>query len=161
MELEINNRTLLIGLAVVVVLFLLFLLLNPGLKTTELCFNSPRGDVDAKCIMVEIADNDRSRAIGLSSKNSLLEDEGMLFVFEKEGRYGFWMWRMKFPIDIIWIDHDQRVIDISRNLPTCSKRPCPSYQPVNDTLYVVEVTAGFADRYDITNKTLVFFELPE
>ncbi|MBN2013878.1 MAG: DUF192 domain-containing protein [Candidatus Altiarchaeota archaeon] len=161
MELEINNRTLLIGLVVVVAIFLLILLLNPGLRTTELCFNSPRGEPDARCVLVEIADNDRSRSIGLSSKNSLTDEEGMLFVFEREGRYGFWMWRMKFPIDIVWVDKEKRVVDISENLQPCPKRPCPSYTPLNDTLYVVEVTAGFAERYNITNESMVFFKLPE
>ncbi len=55
-------------------------------------------------ISAEVADNQAEQARGLSNRDSLAPDAGMLFVFEQPGRPGFWMKDMLFNLDIIWID---------------------------------------------------------
>ncbi|MCH8049079.1 DUF192 domain-containing protein, partial [Patescibacteria group bacterium] len=71
------------------------------------------GDV---ILQVEIADTQEKREKGLSNRESLQENRGMLFLFEKPGRYGFWMKEMNFAIDIIWIDKDKSVTEITKNV---------------------------------------------
>lgn len=64
---------------------------------------------------VEIADTPAARSRGLSGRDQIAENEGMLFVFENEDvQPAFWMKDMKFAIDIIWIDEGQ-VIQITPN----------------------------------------------
>jgi uncharacterized membrane protein (UPF0127 family) len=55
---------------------------------------------------VEIADTPTLRAKGLSGRDYLPTDSGMLFVFPYSAVEKFWMKGMKFPIDIIWIKED-------------------------------------------------------
>lgn len=95
-----------------------------------------------KVFIVEVADTDRLRERGLSGHSPLLENQGMLFVFEKEGKYVFWMKDMLFPIDIIWIDKNFTVNHIETDL---SRETYPKFfYPKDNILYVLEVLAGQA-----------------
>ena len=53
---------------------------------------------------------------GLAVKNQLKENEAMLLVFEESAKHSFWMKDMKFPIDILWLDSDGKVVNIEHNL---------------------------------------------
>jgi len=87
------------------------------------------------------------RAQGLSGKDALSENEGMLFVFDRADYHAFWMKDMRFPLDIIWIDDNRVVVDMATHaLP--SSFPA-SFVPVEPARYVLEVSAGFADRHKI------------
>lgn len=66
--------------------------------------------VDGQTFAVSVADTPSERSLGLSGKSALENDEGMLFVFRENGRYGFWMKDMKFSIDIVWIDENRRIV---------------------------------------------------
>ena len=91
-----------------------------------------------------------SQSKGLAIKDSLNETEGMLFIFESPQKYSFWMKDMKFPIDIIWINSDGKIVHIEKNLPPCVfLLPCPSYAPNDDSLYVLEVVSNFTNKFDI------------
>ncbi len=87
---------------------------------------------------------------GLAIRDSLNENEGMLFIFETPQKYSFWMKDMKFPIDIIWINQDGKIVHIEKNLPPCVfLLPCPSYAPKDDSLYVLEVVSNFTNKFNI------------
>ena len=87
---------------------------------------------------------------GLAIRDSLNENEGMLFIFETPQKYSFWMKDMKFPIDIIWINQEGKIVHIEKNLPPCVfLLPCPSYAPKDDSLYVLEVVSNFTNKFDI------------
>jgi uncharacterized protein len=99
---------------------------------------------------------------GLSVKEHIKENEGMLFVYKQPTRQGFWMKDMKFPIDIIWLDSNGTVVHIEYNLQPCIMSfafICPSYIPDKDSLYVLETVAGFSKRHDIKVGTNVDFQL--
>ena len=55
-------------------------------------------------LIAERADTDQSRQTGLSGHECIPEKTGMLFVFEKEAIYPFWMKNTLIPLDMIWID---------------------------------------------------------
>ena len=97
---------------------------------------------------------------GLSVKDQLRENESMLFIFEEPLRHTFWMKDMKFPIDIIWLDSNGKIVHIEENLMPCPLvLICPSYAPNADSQYVLETIAGFAQRHNISLGTTIKFEL--
>ena len=99
-------------------------------------------------VSVELADTPALRAQGLSGRASLNEGEGMLFIFEEEGSWGFWMKDMLFPIDIVWAASDGRVISIAHDVSP-STYPQGFYPREPRALYVLELPAGFAKRHNI------------
>lgn len=58
---------------------------------------------------VEIASTTTEKALGLSGRDGLGENDGMLFLFDRPGVQNFWMKDMKFPLDMIWISGGQVV----------------------------------------------------
>jgi uncharacterized membrane protein (UPF0127 family) len=116
--------------------------------------------VNGIVLAADIAATNEQRARGLSVKDSLAENEAMLFVFDSKAEHVFWMKDMKFPIDIIWIDNNKTVVHIEHDLEPCSSQVlCPTYKPNDDSLYVLETVGGFAVAHDIVEGTHVDFEL--
>ncbi len=121
-------------------------------KYSEVCFLLK----DKKCINAEIADTPEKRERGLMYREGLKKDEGMLFVFPEENYYSFWMKNMKFPIDIIWIDGDYRIVHMERDAQPCLDL-CRSYSPKEKAKYVLEVEVNFTARNSIgVNSTVNF-----
>ena len=116
--------------------------------------------VNSTRINVEIADNFEERAKGLMFRDRLPENVGMLFIFENEGNYPFWMMNMRFNIDMIWIGSDGNVVYIVKDVPPCSAS-CKVIDPNSDARYVLEVDAGFADRYGIIEGSTLRIVLPK
>jgi len=104
-------------------------------------------------ILVEVADTSDKREKGLSGRNFLPENEGLLFIFdEMDVRVPFWMKEMKFPIDIIWIN-DGVVSEIQENLPppnpNTTQKKLKLYLPQGFFDQVLEVNAGFVAKNKI------------
>ena len=100
------------------------------------------------CVEAEIADSEAGRRQGLMFRRELPEDEGMLFVFERQERHAFWMKDMNFALDIIWIDGDKKIVEIKEDCPPC-QIVCPDLVPLKDATYVLEVNAGFSRKNKI------------
>lgn len=107
-------------------------------------------------VKVEIAKTPEERKKGLSEREKLPEDEGMLFVFDTEGGYSkkdinptFWMKDMKIPIDIIWIK-EGKIVQIDKNIkPPAENTPDNKLKRYTSPItvdYVLEVNAGFSDK---------------
>jgi len=97
---------------------------------------------------VELAETPQQVARGLSGRDSLAQGAGMLFVHDKEQRYTFWMKDMRFPLDLLWIDADCAVADISAQVPPPEPgqldRSLPLFSPKTPVLHVLEINAGAA-----------------
>jgi uncharacterized membrane protein (UPF0127 family) len=104
---------------------------------------------DGTRIRAEVADTDEARVRGLMFRAALGEHDGMLFVFDRPGRYPFWMKSVRVPLDIIWIDESCRIVWIVDSAPPCTREPCPMYDPPADASFVVEVAGGFVRRHGI------------
>jgi uncharacterized protein len=113
-----------------------------------------------KVLQSEVMSNDADRQMGLMFRASLPADRGMLFVFEQAGLYAFWMKNCKFPIDMVWLDEERKVVTVVENVPFCKKDPCPSFGGMQKALYVVEMNAGQARREKVTLGTTIDFKLP-
>ncbi|MDD5096510.1 MAG: DUF192 domain-containing protein [Candidatus ainarchaeum sp.] len=99
-------------------------------------------------VHVEIADDFQELEEGLMFRESLPEDEGMLFVFPRPGNYAFWMKDTLVPLDAIYMDENSTVVGIVQMEP-CIADPCPAYAPDSEALYVLEVNKGFSERHGI------------
>jgi uncharacterized membrane protein (UPF0127 family) len=119
--------------------------------------NAPQGKLPTReltigetVITVEVADNDNSRSMGLSWRESLGEKEGMLFVYENPEIPNFWMYGMQFPLDFIWIN-DGKVVDVSKNIqhPSTIEEIPVTVSPGTEITQVLEVNAGFVEKYNI------------
>lgn len=101
-----------------------------------------------KTISIEIAGTKDEQRQGLSNRDNLCDDCGLLFLFYTKGEYSFWMKDMKFPIDIIWLN-DDKIVYIEKNASVPSNSYIPTYQPKVVADKVLEVNAGFCDKYSI------------
>lgn len=112
------------------------------------CGEYEKGEVKISEVLlsVNIADSNCKRTLGLSGKPSLNE-EGMMFVFEKMGNYTFWMKNMLFPIDIIWIDDNFNIVGIEKNLSPDSYPK--SFGEKYQALYVLEVPTSYSEKNNI------------
>ena len=107
-------------------------------------------------VILAIASSDEQRIKGLSGSEKLDESEGMLFLFDKPSKQGFWMKEMNYPIDIIWLDSNNTVIHIKKNLEPCKIFfVCPIYNPPSDALNVIELRDGFSNRHAIKNGLII------
>lgn len=111
-------------------------------------------------ITAELAVTDEERTRGLMFREIIHPDQGMLFIFDKEGIHGFWMKNMRFSIDILWLDKKKRIIHIERHVPPCKKEPCPSYYPTIPAKYVLELKAGHVDENQLKLYDRLEFFLP-
>jgi uncharacterized membrane protein (UPF0127 family) len=110
---------------------------------TVAVITTPQGDVKA-----EVANTKSSRELGLSGRVTMKDGEGLLFVFDNPGRYGFWMKDMKFPLDILWINSSGIVVEAVYNA-TPESYP-QTYINALPASYVLELKAGQAKEFDIS-----------
>jgi len=107
----------------------------------------PYVKVAGQDIQVDLAITKEEQMQGLSGRDMLEPTKGMLFIFEKPGKYSFWMQGMNFPIDIIWIDEAYKVVYIKKDAR--HETPFEQYGPDKDTKYVLEVVSGFSEKYGL------------
>src|SRR5574341_1762372 len=112
------------------------------------CSASPFVHFDNVKFAVELAKTDAEKAEGLMFRESMPENQGMLFIFDDEASRNFWMKNTKIPLDMIFLDKDMVVVEIKSNIPPCTEDPCPSY-PSKPAQYVLEINGGLAEKHNI------------
>ncbi len=109
-------------------------------------------------ILVEVVDTAETRRLGLSYREELDKNAGMLFDMQTRAMTSFWMKEMKFSLDIIWIDGDT-IMNISKNLPPAGSQPGISYSSEFLIDYVLEVDGGFCEENNINIGDKVIFDI--
>jgi len=118
--------------------------------------------INGKDIKVELALTQSQREKGLSGRNYLDKNSGMLFVFPQAGNHSFWMKDTLIPLDIIWlapslgsrarleseVEGMYRIVDMTTLQPQTFNN-IPQYTPKSPAEYVLEVNAGFAAENNI------------
>lgn len=95
-------------------------------------------------VKVEVVSTTDKLILGLSGREGLAPDSGMLFVFPETAKYPIWMKAMKFSIDIIWIGEDGRVVYLKEN---ATPESFPEvFAPDQPAKYVLEVEKGFVKK---------------
>lgn len=120
-------------------------------KEGTLTFYGEEG-TSLKTIAVQIADTDAERKQGLMHRRSLGYDRGMLFLFDKADDSGMWMKNTPLPLDIVFIAPDSQVINIARRTTPFSET---TIAPDAPNKFAVEVRAGFADRFGLTENSYI------
>jgi len=113
-----------------------------GLERGTVTIETSQGPVS---VDVEIADSDEERQVGLMNRESLPDDAGMLFVFEEDVDFGFWMKNTLVPLSIAFADADGEIVRIL-DMEPCEADPCTVYEPEATYRTALEVNRGaFAD----------------
>ncbi len=113
------------------------------------------GDVT---LQVQIADTKPLQTRGLMFQEKLPYDQGMLFIFEGDDTRSMWMLNMQFALDLIWIDSDGKVVYIEKDAQPCKsalETMACTFTNGNGkpAKYVLEVTSGFIDMFNITENS--------
>jgi len=130
-------RTILLSL----ILFLMFTLACAEEKSLKVCFKNV-------CVSAETASTPEEKQRGLMFRKDLGELSGMLFINQREGIYSFWMKNTLIPLDIIWISRNKKVVFIEKDAQPCLKI-CEAIKPTYPAQYILEVNAGFVEKYQI------------
>lgn len=119
--------------------------------------------INEAIIKVEVADTNAKRNKGLGGKDSLGENEGMLFIFDRADKYPFWMKGLKFPLDFVWIK-DLKVVDVLENVqppaPGQTDSSLPTFSANTEVDKILELNAGTVKRLNIkAGDTILLSEL--
>ncbi len=140
-----KGSKILLGALIIIAAAIIILFVNK--KSNGL---QPQVCIKTVCFNVEIAKTFSERERGLMFRKNLAENFGMLFIFESPGVYPFWMKNTFVPLDIIWISEGKEVVFIKENAQPCAKgTACESIDPRAQSGYVLEISAGEADKAKI------------
>ena len=115
----------------------------------------PNGQRIRAEVLTDPADMQR----GMMFRDSLAPDRGMLFVHAGPGYYTYWMHQVRIPLDIIWLDTEHRIVEISADTPPCRTEAseCPQYGGNQPAQFVLELAGGAANRHGLKLGDLVSF----
>ena len=120
---------------------------EPGFKKEgELTIFKKGSNQEVRTIDIEIAETANDRARGLMYRQSMGDTVGMLFIMEREEPQAFWMKNTYISLDIIYLNKDLKIVKIQDYTQPLSEETIPSNRAAK---YVLEVVAGFCDRFAI------------
>lgn len=105
--------------------------------SNQVCFGN-------NCFLVELAKTTAEQEKGLMNRTELDANRGMLFIFQNEGVYAFWMKNTLIPLDMIWLDANNKVVFMAQNVQPCKTILCPNINPLVNAKYVLEINGGVA-----------------
>jgi hypothetical protein len=146
---------LIVAVTILIYLFFYFAHISLAPATQQNLANSvcikPFGTTQGgeNCFQVELAKTEAEKNRGLMNVAKLDKNKGMLFIFDKEGIYPFWMKNTLIPLDIIWIDNNYKVVFISPNAQPCLNLICPSIIPPAKAMFVLEINAGIVEQINL------------
>lgn len=110
----------------------------------------------AGTLYVEVASTPHARAAGLANRPSI-EHDGLLLDWNERGEHPIWMAEMRFPLDLVWLNNNGKVLAVVAHVPPCPRQPCPLYLPpgTEHSSAVLELPTGAAERHGIKNNQYV------
>lgn len=114
-------------------------------KHGELELINPQGELFKK-LDIEIADTDYATQTGMMYRNSMEENQGMLFVFPNQQERYFYMKNTRISLDIIYLNSNAEVVSIQKNAEPYNESSLPSNAPAQ---YVLEIKGGLSDQWGI------------
>jgi hypothetical protein len=106
---------------------------------------------------IELATTPEARSCGLSHRDSLPTNRGMLFVYAEPDILTFWMKNTRMPLSIAFIDTAGRIVSIQKMNPLAITTIYASPVPA---LYALEVKQGWFEKNRIGVGDVVEFNLP-
>ena len=120
----------------------------------ELSFLTAGGDT-LVTIEIEVADDDVKRQIGMMFREKMKEHQGMFFIFPVQEIRSFWMRNTLIPLDMIFVNRQNEIVTIRKNTTPQSEI---SYFSIQPALYVIEVKAGFTDKFNINSGDRIIWQ---
>jgi uncharacterized membrane protein (UPF0127 family) len=116
---------------------------------------------DGSTVHVELATTDQQREYGLMERTKLPEGRGMLFVHDDIAHHAYWMYHCKIGLDIIWMDENHRIAEMSPNTPPCTgkAKTCPNYGGQQPSKYVLELPVGSITKHSLAVGQTIAFRL--
>jgi uncharacterized protein len=147
----------------IIIAFIVILLLFSGFVLYQINKNTSskaKVTIDNHTFSVDVATTSAQQQQGLSGRDSLPQDQGMLFIFNQAARYPFWMKDMKFPLDMLYINNN-KIVTIFQNVPVPQqgKTNLPVYTPSTSANQVLEINAGLAKKYNLQKGDTVKVDL--
>ena len=115
-------------------------------KEGELTLLKAENDSIIARLDIEIADDEYQTQTGLMYRHSMAENQGMLFIFDKEERRAFYMKNTEFALDIIYLNSDKKIVSIKKNAQPFDETSLPSNAA---SMYVLEVNGGLSDKWNL------------
>ncbi len=115
-------------------------------KEGELILKQQETDSVLVKLDIEFAESDYETQTGLMYRKSMLDNRGMLFIFEREEPKYFYMKNTEFSLDIIYLNSKKEVVSIAKNAKPFNTSSLPSEGPAQ---YVLEVNAGLSDQWGL------------
>ncbi|MFL1897402.1 DUF192 domain-containing protein [Aquimarina sp. 2-A2] len=108
-----------------------------------------------KQLSIEIADNPYERETGLMYRKTMEQNQGMLFISEESKPQNFYMKNTLIPLDIIYIDENQKIVSFQRNAKPNDETSLPSGLPAK---YILEVNAGLSKKWNLKEGDSISFK---
>jgi len=123
----------------VVTIFFIFFAGHKGERTIE---------INGESVYVSVAETESLRELGLGDRQSMADDEGMLFIFPVDGKYPFWMKDMHFAIDMLWLNDDGTIAYIQPDVVPATY-PEVFAPPTASGKYVLELVGGYCAEHNV------------
>lgn len=100
-------------------------------------------------LQVEVARSRAERKQGLMCRTALPKQGGMLLSYAQPRELRIWMKNMRMSLDILFLDHQGRVVKVVEQVPPCRQPQCPIYFSGKPASYALEIEAGSARKMGI------------
>lgn len=125
-------------------------------KEGELTLYKSDSDTVVAKLDIEISKTDFEIQTGLMYRDGMKENQGMLFVFDEISERNFYMKNTRFPLDLIFLDHNKKVVSFQENAQPLDESSLPSNALAQ---FVLEVNAGLCEKWFLeVGDTMDYFE---
>jgi uncharacterized membrane protein (UPF0127 family) len=154
-----HNSNIPVGVKPLTCIGLAFILIFLSVMTLACPLELPAGTISIKghSLAVELATTPKARGCGLSNRDKLPGNHGMLFIYPTLGPRTFWMKDTHIPLDIAFLDDSGLILSIQHMTPMQTDERYRSLQSVR---YALEVNQGWFAEYGIGVGDIVEMKLP-
>lgn len=135
----------------------LMLLANAAVAACPMSLPRLNIELNKAQLVLEIATTPEARNCGLSRRDRLAENHGMLFVVPEAIILDFWMRDTRLPLSIAFIDDNGRILSIQAMQPMQTRQ---HYRPPDPVRYAIEVNRGWFSKHDISVGDVITLQLP-
>lgn len=143
-------------------LIIIGVLLTAGYFVTKVILHElrPRAviSIGKSVFRADIADATNKPQKLLQNRSSIGGNEAILYKFDSDALWSTQMRLMRFPIDIVWLDNDRRVVCIFENVQPDAE-PYKTYSPEQPARYIMKMPAGSVNKSGIKIGTLAKFDI--
>lgn len=117
--------------------------------------NVTSATINGKILSLENAKTPNEIKEGLMFRKHLPENNGMLFSYKHMDNHSFWMKNTLIPLDMIFVDHTDRVVGIVDN---AAPETLISRQVGTPSCYVIETNGGWAQKNGVEKGSKIIFK---